>query len=57
MTRNLHLNKKHPYWHQVQAEMVSVGVNWAHFVVWTKTDIKIIHVEEDKHGKTLIFQY
>ena len=47
LTAENELNKSHQYWHQVQGEMVAVGVSWAHFVVWTNVDCKIFHVEKD----------
>ena len=42
------MNKKHSYWHQVQAEISVMNVQWADFVVWTKTDLRIIRVEKDE---------
>ena len=47
LTNHMQLNQKHPYWHRLQAEIASVGVTWAHFVVWTKVDMKVITVEKD----------
>ncbi len=47
LTSSKKLNQGHGYWHQVQAEMVAVGVSWAHFVVWTTVDMLIVRVERD----------
>lgn len=41
------LVKGHNYWHQVQAEMAAVNVEWAHFVIWTQVDCKIVLVKRD----------
>lgn len=41
------INKKHNYWHQIQGEMASANLEWAHFVIWTNKDIKILTVERD----------
>ena len=47
LTAEKELNKNHQYWHQVQGEMVAACVSWAHFVVWTNVDCKILYVEKD----------
>ena len=41
------LNKEHRYWHQVPGEMVAANVRWAHFVIWTTIEMKILKVEKD----------
>ncbi|XP_065068318.1 uncharacterized protein LOC135693705 [Rhopilema esculentum] len=38
------LNESHSYWHQVQGEMIAADATWAHFVVWTTREIKVIYV-------------
>ncbi len=47
LTKSKKLNRDYGYWHQVQAELVAVGVSWAHFVIWTTIDILILRVEKD----------
>ena len=42
-----HLRENHEYWHQVQAEMASIGVNWAHFVLWTLKETYYTQVIRD----------
>ncbi|XP_065063851.1 uncharacterized protein LOC135690270 [Rhopilema esculentum] len=43
LTENLELNVLHNYWHQVQAEMAVLPLEWAHFVVWTFKDCLITY--------------
>ena len=43
--------EKHPYWHQIQAEMLATGVQWADLAIWTLKDLKIIHVLKDEQWK------
>ena len=49
LTSEKKLTVNHNYWHQVQAEMVAVGVNWAHFVVWTTQGMEIVLVNRDNN--------
>ena len=44
---DLTMNKNHAYWHQVQAEMFALKVEWADFVIWTKEDLKIVRILRD----------
>ena len=43
------LNERHPYWHQIQAEMFATSVRWADLAIWTLKDLKIIRVSKDDH--------
>ena len=47
LMRDLSLNVEHNYWHQVQAEMAAASTNWAHFVICTTKELKIILVKKD----------
>lgn len=47
LTSDGSLSTAHKYWHQVQAQMLATNTRFAHFVVWTTTDIKIVHVIKD----------
>ncbi|XP_065062194.1 uncharacterized protein LOC135689022 [Rhopilema esculentum] len=48
-----HLRENHEYWHQVQAEMASVGVNWAHFVLWTLKETYYTQVIRDPNWEKI----
>jgi hypothetical protein len=48
LTKTLSLNNQHNYWHQVQAEMAATKTIWAHFVIWTTKDLKIILVKKNQ---------
>ena len=41
------LKKNHPYWYQVQTQLFCTGLNFAHFILWTPTDIVIDSVVKD----------
>ena len=47
LDKNFTLNQEHNYWHQVQGEMAATNTQWAHFVVWTVKELKIILVQQD----------
>ena len=47
LTATKELNKEHNYWHQVQAEILTANVTWAHFVIWTTVDCAILRIEKD----------
>ena len=49
LTENLELNVLHNYWHQVQAEMAVLSLEWAHFVVWTLKDCHISLVKKEEN--------
>ena len=55
LTHEKDLQVKQNYWHQVQAEMVAVGVNWAHFVVWTTQGMEIVQVDRDNKWEQCFF--
>ena len=44
VTKKGELKEAHNYWHQVQGEMVAANVSWAHFVIWTTKELKVIYV-------------
>ena len=46
LTHDGKLNENHHYFHQVQGEIAAANVNWAHFVIWTLKELKVIHVEK-----------
>ena len=48
LTTERDLNKNHPYWHQVQAEIAATGSSRGHFVVWTNVDLHLIRVGKDQ---------
>jgi len=41
LTRNLQLNPKHEYYHQVQGELVATQAPWCDFAMWTPRSILI----------------
>ena len=47
LKNNLTLNHEHNYWHQVQGEMAASNTEWAHFVIWTIKELKIVSVQKD----------
>lgn len=42
------LKKSHPYYSQVQTQMLVTGLHFCDFVVWTTIDCVVVRVEEDK---------
>ena len=51
------LYEKHPYWHQIQAEMFATSLQWADLVIWTLKDLKIVRVvKDDQWGEHNIYK-
>ena len=44
-----HLKRTHPYWYQVQTQLFCTGLDFAHFILWSPTDIVIASVVKDPH--------
>ena len=44
----LELKKNHPYYFQVQGNLLCTGREWCDFVVWTKRDAPCVHITWDE---------
>jgi hypothetical protein len=44
ITADLHLNRVHDYYHQVQGELYATGADWCDFVMWTTRSCLVIRV-------------
>ena len=44
---SLGLKETHPYWHQIQGNLLLTRANTCHLVVWTLVDLVILPVMKD----------
>ena len=42
------LQRDHPYFYQVQGTLYCTERKWCDFTVWTKEDLKVVHIVRDE---------